>query len=109
MCGSGRLETSCHSGAMMAGMHKIGRGRFAEKTVKLHTWRIVLSSRGTVLRMPIALLKSAHARRRAWTTDALHYDDGSPGACGAGGSAARPIPKYPGEHGYTEQVVVSRA
>ena len=28
-CGSGRLETSCHSGAMMAGLRKTGRGRFA--------------------------------------------------------------------------------
>jgi len=29
-CGSGRLETSCHSGAIMAGLRKTGRGRFAE-------------------------------------------------------------------------------
>jgi hypothetical protein len=27
---SGRLETSCHSGMMMAGLRKTGRGRFAE-------------------------------------------------------------------------------
>ena len=29
-CGSGRLETSCHSGAIMACLRKTGRGRFAE-------------------------------------------------------------------------------
>jgi len=46
MCGSGRLETSCHSGAMMAGLRKRGRGRFAEKTAKLQVRRISLSLRG---------------------------------------------------------------
>jgi hypothetical protein len=35
MCGSGRLETSCHSGAMMAGTRKMGRGRFAGNSAKL--------------------------------------------------------------------------
>ena len=28
-CGSGRLETSCHSGAILAFLRKTGRGRFA--------------------------------------------------------------------------------
>jgi len=40
MCGSGRLETSCHSGAMMAGFRKTGRGSFAENSAKPHVRRM---------------------------------------------------------------------
>ena len=46
MCGSGRLETSCHSRAMMAGSSKTGRGRFAEKTAKRPEWSDAISVLG---------------------------------------------------------------
>ena len=61
MCGSGRLETSCHSGAMMAGPRKRGRGGFAEKADDTAREFAPLSLRGTILSAVLALLKSAAA------------------------------------------------
>ena len=68
MCGSGRLETSCHSRAMMTGRRKTERGSFAEKAAKLAMRRIPLSLRGTVLPKLLVLLKSTR-------TEMSHLDD----------------------------------
>ncbi len=53
-CGSGRLEMSCHSGAMMAGLRKTGRGCFAgnfgEAAGVLSVQRAEASASRTLLR-----------------------------------------------------------
>lgn len=79
MCGSGRLETSCHSRAMMAGLRKRGRGGFAEKTAKLQKKSPAVSLRGTARCRCPHYLNRFTLKCRAWATKALSC--GSPRAC----------------------------